>query len=382
VPAQWSQDVNDLAEIQSSIELSDLPDELPDMYYIILDAYGRQDRIEELYGYSNQPFVEALEERGFWVGDKTRSNYHYTRRSLPSSLNMIHLNEMDASKFATRTLSHQMINQGEVIKTLNQAGYETIALADGFPPIENASFNRYLTESYATSELDSALLGSTWILPLMEAARRTSPFDSSRQRLLRRFDVLGDLADEATDPMFVFAHILSPHRPFLFDAEGQHVGYPESFWDGASYYDPKPETRDMYIRGYVGQLQFVNQRVLELIDKIKARDRESIIILQGDHGPGGYMHDEASHLKHLRERFSILMAIDGPPSMNDALYDSMTPVNLFRIVFNDALGTDLELLEDRSYFEDDRERKTLVEVTQQLADNPGSLKHTQDGGEP
>ena len=30
----------------------------PDIYYIILDAYGRADVLEEMFGYDNTPFLQ------------------------------------------------------------------------------------------------------------------------------------------------------------------------------------------------------------------------------------------------------------------------------------------------------------------------------------
>ncbi|NIM93570.1 MAG: hypothetical protein GTO18_07650, partial [Anaerolineales bacterium] len=60
----------------------------PDIYYIILDAYAREDTLKEVYDYDNSTFVNALEDRGFYVVDQSRSNYSYTSLSIASSLNM------------------------------------------------------------------------------------------------------------------------------------------------------------------------------------------------------------------------------------------------------------------------------------------------------
>jgi hypothetical protein len=66
----------------------------PDIYYIVLDAYGRQDRLREFFGYDNEPFLRELEKRGFFVARKARSNYVQTVLSLGSSLNMTYLDEV------------------------------------------------------------------------------------------------------------------------------------------------------------------------------------------------------------------------------------------------------------------------------------------------
>ncbi len=38
---------------------------LPDVYYIILDAYTRQDVLERVFSYDNQPFIQGLRDLGF-----------------------------------------------------------------------------------------------------------------------------------------------------------------------------------------------------------------------------------------------------------------------------------------------------------------------------
>ncbi len=77
---------------------------LPDIYYIILDGYTRQDVLQELYGYDNSEFIQALEDRGFYIAKVSRSNYAETVYSISSALNMTHI-----------TPFLENINQGEPI---------------------------------------------------------------------------------------------------------------------------------------------------------------------------------------------------------------------------------------------------------------------------
>jgi hypothetical protein len=52
----------------------------PDIYYIILDMYGRSDTIENEYGYDNSAFLETLRKQGFYVAACSTSNYTLTPR--------------------------------------------------------------------------------------------------------------------------------------------------------------------------------------------------------------------------------------------------------------------------------------------------------------
>ena len=69
----------------------------PDIYYIILDAYSRDDVLQDFYQYDNGPFISELEALGFYVARCSRSNYASTRLSLPSSLNMDYIDNLMSS---------------------------------------------------------------------------------------------------------------------------------------------------------------------------------------------------------------------------------------------------------------------------------------------
>jgi|APSaa5957512622_1039677.scaffolds.fasta_scaffold07456_2 hypothetical protein len=60
----------------------------PDVYYIILDGYSREDYLNEVLSYDNRPFLNELEGYGFYIANCSQANYSLTRYSLASSLNM------------------------------------------------------------------------------------------------------------------------------------------------------------------------------------------------------------------------------------------------------------------------------------------------------
>jgi hypothetical protein len=60
----------------------------PDIYYIILDGYGREDTLQEYLHFDNSQFIDFLESRGFDVADRSQANYNHTIYSISSSLNM------------------------------------------------------------------------------------------------------------------------------------------------------------------------------------------------------------------------------------------------------------------------------------------------------
>jgi len=110
-------------------------------------------------------------------------------------------------------------------------------------------------------------------------------------------------------------------------------------------------THEEYVSGYSSEVGYLNQRLIKVIDSILTRsDQPPIIIIQGDHGPGNYFNMIEASNTCLRERYSILNAYYFPDNDYTALYPTITPVNSFRVVFNQYFGTNLDLLEDKSFY--------------------------------
>ena len=65
----------------------------------------------------------------------------------------------------------------------------------------------------------------------------------------------------------------------------------------------------------------------------------------------------------LQEKMRILNAYYLPGVDRSALYESITPVNTFRLIFNLYFGSDLDRLEDISYAHDMNPRYRFFDVT-------------------
>jgi hypothetical protein len=88
-----------------------------------------------------------------------------------------------------------------------------------------------------------------------------------------------------------------------------------------------------------------------MVDRILARSpRPPVIILQGDHGPASFSSWDDATPGQLVDRMAILNACLIPSdSTGPAWYDSISPVNTFRLIFDRVFGQSLPLLPDRSW---------------------------------
>ncbi len=64
---------------------------LPDVYWVILDRYGSANVVDKYYGYDNEPFLDELRSRGFYIAEHATANYLKTALSLASSRSLDYL---------------------------------------------------------------------------------------------------------------------------------------------------------------------------------------------------------------------------------------------------------------------------------------------------
>lgn len=328
VPGMWGTDFNSikiarksdsaLSDALSLTKTSEIAS-LPDIYYIILDAHARSDALLEYYDFDNSDFIKNLKARGFYIASEARSNYPQTAMSLASSLNMNYLDALGVldgglSQSAKISRTAKLWNRPAVFEHFGKLGYTPLSLI----------FQGY----FAGGELPLMFMNTT----IGEALFPTFAMRLHRQSLLDILDRL-ERVPEVKKPTFVYAHILAPHPPFVFDRKGNFTGVTGYTHDNAWF--PPNQFND--------QIYFVEQRTIEVIDTILEKsESQPIIIIQGDHGTF------STGMKS-RETLPILNAYLLPEGGERFLYPSITPVNTFRLISNIYFGTNFKLLPDRSY---------------------------------
>jgi hypothetical protein len=334
---------------------------LPNIYYIILDEYARADVLEEVYQYKNTGFLDYLTRRGFYVAHASRSNYSQTILSLASSLNLTHLDDLvtevgvNSDNFVPAI---EMMRDNAVFRFVKQYGYKIVAFSSGYGPTEMTHADVYLTpRAEVLDEFQRTLISVT---PVPFVLRQLGVYDENdlrRERILHTFDGLARMSD-VEGPLFVFAHIIAPHQPFLFGQHGERIDAgPEFAW-----VDDGTLLRNQYLQHYAKQLMFINSMVEATVDGIlSASNTPPVVILQADTGPCPVTDWDAPE-----ERFPILNAFYLPNQGDLGLYDEITPVNTFRVIFNHQFGTDYELLPDESYFSDKSRPYAFTSVTDRI----------------
>ncbi len=343
---------------------------LPDIYYIVVDAYGRSDQLQERFEFDNSQFETFLMQRGFYIAKEANTNYFMTALSLGSSLNLDYFSALgiDPSQGGYPNNFRELIVHSRARQLFEGLGYSTIAFPTGYIPTEiqdadyfltpdmskfedlrqvanvNAFEEMMITSTAARLLIDLDTLANTRILTEMMA----TPEGQQRLTILSAFDRLGGVG-EIPGPKFVFAHIISPHGPYLFGPNGE-PGY-----DIKAFSLGDPLLDDGWAKDvpkYLDQVTYVNTRLQEAIEAILANSvSPPIILLQSDHGPqfGLDWDVPKPDEKALVDRAGILSAYYLPEDCQQNLYPTISPVNSFRIVVNCISGRTYDLLDDISY---------------------------------
>jgi hypothetical protein len=305
----------------------------PNIYVLLLDAYGRQDTLAAM-GLDNEPFLAELEARGFDVYRDSRSNYTWTSSTMASMLNMRPLSEIaglpppgSSDREQTRAL-RRAINDGEGIKRLREHGYRIVSI----PSVTGYEIPRdvdELRDSGQLTEFEIHLLQSTTLAGVLEFVAPDFIGAQDRDRIRATFR---ELKPERA-PAFVLAHVMAPHQPFVFWADGEPRAMPDCFpacWFWEPWDVPSPEA---FSAAYVAQVGYVNRQTLAAVDRLIASDPAAVVVVFGDHGSRGIPSDPA-------EAFRNLMAVRslGHPHVLGA---APTLVNLLGSILNAYLGVDV-----------------------------------------
>lgn len=335
-----------------SIIETDIPSNLPDIYYIILDGYGGSEFLSEIYNFDNTQFISMLEQKGFYVVDNSLSNYYRTVLSLNSTLNIQYLeNDFDWDTNLRGT------NNNYVNEQFKYFGYNIYTIHNDTDTTEwaGARILRDVTYNTAFFRLYISTTAVVLFWPSIS-------YEIHRYQLLDYFDTIESTV-EKEGPKFIFAHLVSPHPPFVFGKNGNSVVHniPYSNFDGSALGHPVIKYQTQYIE----QVQFINLKISQIIDSIFEHSLITpIIILQGDHGPGS-MFDLLSFENNqcFYERFSILNAFYFPDGNYENLYDGISSVNTFRVILSQYYGISYDLLEDRAYYLEFPNHNEIYDVT-------------------
>ena len=334
-------------------------DSLPNVYYIILDGYPRNDVLKKHLDFDNSEFIDFLKQREFYVAENSYSNYSLSSTSIPATMNMNHIDFLvdkvgEGSRDYNPLLGKDfgLYADNQVIKNFKSMGYK-VAKIGSVPMYLHEMPLADLSLCYKSIHLmDNRLFDTVARTSMIGYFIERWSEDMQRQIILCAFEELPKISSYYEEPVFAWSHIMIPHFPLIFGADGEPVTPGESLlvMNNPHLFEGTDSSWNIK-QQFLQQLQFANKKSIKLIDKILENEKQSIIIIQSDHGSAFdvNLHDPTDDDVH--QRLSNINAIYFPDEKpREILMNDQTNVNTFRIVFNSYFGSDYDILEDKIYW--------------------------------
>ena len=337
--------------------------ELPDIYLIVLDKYTSSEVLQDHFGFDNSGFEAFLRSRGFIVPRHPRANYPRTQLALTSILNLDYVQNLPRQQLLSDPIEHNRL-----AAFLKREGYRFVFFPTAF---KFTSRNRYADEQLpppreVKGEFRAAWERTTMLPELIRGGCALLGCEAARFRLVPETAELMDwkferMAEQADSPQrtLVLAHLVLPHEPFLYRADCSHR---DPYWPAKAGLPGDKEAT----QGYLDQISCVNRKLSALVDTILARSRRpAVILLQSDHGHGRIGRLPA--LKYVdgyrvKERMAPFAAYLLPGLDPERIQDSVTPVNVIRLVLAHYFGADLPTIEDASYWSSEDQPLDFVRI--------------------
>ena len=319
------------------------------IYLLLFDEYASSASLKEDWGFDNSAMDSFLKSRGFFINADSRSNYNLTLFSMASLLQMEYVQGPAAEVTVVRRPDNQRciaaIEDSRVVQVLGKAGYAlrnySIFDVAGQPKQELTDFIIDKTKLITVNTFFNLLQRD--YLPYLRYRQQLKKDPAYREPAFYRTDeynnegvrtVLKEAMLKDTSPKFVYVHFMMPHSDFYYDANDQLMSAARirsiSDAEAPRYY------------GY--NVQHANEKLRQMVDTIQRHDPAATIIVLGDHGYRLH-NDEGPHPEHFRNMSAIFF----PDRNYSSIPDSLTNVNVFRVVLNKVCGTDYPMLGNREF---------------------------------
>ena len=306
-------DENELPEVK--------PDNLPDIYHIILDAHTGFEKPE----YRDEYFYNELKKRGFYIVEDFKTNYNMTNFSMPSILNMDYMHNLtNKQQNGCYSLPDCQLYYGNnklwtLLKKYNYRINVTLhPMLNQLVKTIRININKDCIDG-TNINLRALLFSSIFEFMLISLKKTYDLYNF----LFEKYKKICISASELNQNTYNFVHFMAPHFPFLYDENGRKLGQEEAF-DNKNYFT---------------YLKYTDKKALEVVDTIqKTMKPNSLIIIHSDHG----MHftDNA---------YYALCCVYFPDKNYTDIPEQLTGVNLFSYILNKFFNTSYKYKTNQFY---------------------------------
>ncbi len=325
--------------------------DLPDVYHIVLDMYPTEDILKTRFEFDNSQFVNELESLGFRKEDM-RSNYMWTRFSIPSTINMKHFHDATQEEINYMHETHYSFNKSVEAYLAKKIGYEIYEISTddikGFYGYFLGDFSRIFFRTNFIRVIDDSPI------------RLHKVWTNINQKYFKdNIDELVKISSN-NETTWVYFYSRPPHPPFIFNEDGSK----NLDFDQDEYFSWDVNNKIHFIN----QLKYLNKHVLQSVNNILSSSKNSIIIIHSDDGIPGLTgshlisNDNEISSDIFNELFSTINFIYTPNKCISNDYKIGTNINIISTLFRKCFKLDIEDSENIQFWSPESNSKELIYV--------------------
>ena len=321
----------------------------PDIYFLLFDGMASTKSLKDRLGKDNSKLDSFLLNEGFYIANNAAANYNWTIHSLSTTFNMDYLpdfiapvmNDPKAYFWGTNSILNNSLTS-----ILQKEGYaihqyQPVSINNADWPIEN--YFQYLKDQhfffktfpgriYRDVFWNYTSINNQFIKKI-QLQVKNGRYERHKRFVDTAFLLVKNSCSKTGNPRFVYGHFMIPHDPYVFTRKGELKKIT------IDQLNKKEYEADAYFE----QLLYANTLIEEMVMFIKNNNKpNTIIIVAGDHGFRNFKQMGIENI------FSNLNAFYFPNKNYSRLYDSVSPLNTFRVVLNTYFNAQLPLLKDSS----------------------------------
>lgn len=294
----------------------------PNIYYLLCDEYASNKQLEEYMGYVNEPLDKMFRDNKFNASLNSFNDSIYTETVMTN----IFMLDYVADGTESATVNLQRRKEAPLHKILQNAGYNERGIGEtSWVGITNNAMSTNTGAVTAQgSSFTSLLLNGTLLDNKLSIL---SHEDESAKLVSDSLDALDNIEIVPNSSTFTFFYICSPHEPFYFNKDGEMNAASKILYDGSDDNS-----------AYLGQLQYITQRMGKACANIIEKDKDAVIILCSDHG---YRYEKNTPRKDC-ERILNGLYFKGEEVSE---FEGKSGVNTMRLVLNKLLDLNMPYVE-------------------------------------
>jgi hypothetical protein len=288
------------------------------VYVIVVDGYPRHDFAKKYLDYDNTAFLDFLRSKGFYLVEKSTSNYPITFLSLHSFLTSSYPYIENTPSY-DRTVAYKFLGGlNPVTEAFSKKGYTYIHIGSG---AWDGSRCQNSQAKYYTRPLPFNLSYETLNI-FLNKTPLAGKINLSNDIVVTIADIEKFLETKLKkdEKIFLFAHTLPPHAPFIFDADCKK----KFCFAGTDLGATQDSKKD-----FLENILCVNKQIKSLVHFLEKNDPNALIVFLSDHGSDFSVDwlafPENWSKEAVDERFSNFLAIKAPAEYQKKyLYPSLS----------------------------------------------------------